>query len=137
MQRVKWDKAYIVGFSMGGGIAAAFGAAFPHLVDGRMAFIASVGVLKATALTMRQFLLMSSIGRSLTNSIGLRSWRRRSMEQHIASKSVKSLTPSEELEEIVGLQTLLLPGFLLAVGSSLAHGQYETKAKHSRRSELS
>ncbi|KAI0825183.1 alpha/beta-hydrolase [Trametes gibbosa] len=46
LQYIKWDVAHIVGFSMGGGIAAAFTAAMPHLVAGKVVFIASAGLIE-------------------------------------------------------------------------------------------
>lgn len=46
MQYLKWDKANIVGVSMGGGIAAAFTAHFPHLVDEGVGLIASAGLIE-------------------------------------------------------------------------------------------
>jgi pimeloyl-ACP methyl ester carboxylesterase len=49
MQYLKWDKANIVGLSMGGGIAAAFTSQFPHLVDEGVALIASAGLMEVSA----------------------------------------------------------------------------------------
>lgn len=46
MQFVRWDQAYIVGFSMGGAIAAGFCALFPHLVKGKVILIASAGLIE-------------------------------------------------------------------------------------------
>lgn len=46
MQYLRWDKANIVGLSMGGGIAAAFTNQFPHLVDEAVALIASAGIME-------------------------------------------------------------------------------------------
>ena len=46
MQYLRWDKANIVGLSMGGGIAAAFTDQFPHLVDEAVALIASAGLME-------------------------------------------------------------------------------------------
>jgi len=43
MQYVRWDAATIVGFSMGGGVTAAFASSFPHLCE-KLVFIASSGV---------------------------------------------------------------------------------------------
>ncbi|KAI0361681.1 alpha/beta-hydrolase [Trametes cingulata] len=45
LQYVRWDAAHIVGFSMGGGVAAAFTASLPHLVAGKTVFIASAGLI--------------------------------------------------------------------------------------------
>ena len=72
LQHVGWSKAIIVGLSMGGAITAAFADTFPHLVDGRVAFLASVGnfpvraaslaypVVIFTAVTDTDTLLMST-----------------------------------------------------------------------------
>ncbi len=49
MQYLKWDKANIVGLSMGGGIAAAFTSQFPHLVDEGVGLIASAGLMEVSA----------------------------------------------------------------------------------------
>jgi pimeloyl-ACP methyl ester carboxylesterase len=66
MQHVKWDNAFIVGLSMvnlsscfdlplnilnckqGGGVATAFSAHFPHLVNGKVALIASAGIIEVS-----------------------------------------------------------------------------------------
>ncbi|KAH9937644.1 Alpha/Beta hydrolase protein [Fomitopsis serialis] len=39
-----WEHAHIAGFSMGGGITAAFAATLPHLVSGKIVLMASAGV---------------------------------------------------------------------------------------------
>lgn len=70
LQFVGWQKSAIVGFSMvrlvpalrvdrklllilatwqGGGIASAFTASLPHLVDGKVVFIASAGIPNVSA----------------------------------------------------------------------------------------
>ncbi|KAI0798442.1 alpha/beta-hydrolase [Irpex lacteus] len=46
LQYVKWDKADIVGYSMGGAMAAAFTATFPHLVAENVTLLASAGLLQ-------------------------------------------------------------------------------------------
>jgi pimeloyl-ACP methyl ester carboxylesterase len=46
MQYLRWDKANVVGVSMGGGIAAAFTDQFPHLVDEGVGLIASAGLME-------------------------------------------------------------------------------------------
>ncbi|KAI0084871.1 alpha/beta-hydrolase [Irpex rosettiformis] len=47
LQYIKWDKADIVGYSMGGAVAAAFTATFPHLVADNVTLLASAGLYKA------------------------------------------------------------------------------------------
>ncbi|THH28547.1 hypothetical protein EUX98_g5649 [Antrodiella citrinella] len=45
LQYVGWKSTYVVGMSMGGGIAAAFTSAFPHLVNGKIVLLASAGLV--------------------------------------------------------------------------------------------
>ncbi|KAI0778134.1 alpha/beta-hydrolase [Trametes elegans] len=49
LQYIRWDTAHIVGFSMGGGVAAAFASSMPHLVAGKVVFISSAGLIKIAA----------------------------------------------------------------------------------------
>lgn len=46
MQHLRWDKAIVAGVSMGGGIATAFTAQFPHLVDEKVVLLASAGLME-------------------------------------------------------------------------------------------
>ena len=48
MQYLKWEKANIIGVSMGGAIAAAFTAQFPYLVDESVGLIASAGLMEVS-----------------------------------------------------------------------------------------
>ncbi|CDO75259.1 hypothetical protein BN946_scf184967.g12 [Trametes cinnabarina] len=45
LQYIRWDAAHIVGFSMGGGVAAVFAATLPHLVAGKVVLISSAGLI--------------------------------------------------------------------------------------------
>ncbi|EKM59108.1 uncharacterized protein PHACADRAFT_249331 [Phanerochaete carnosa HHB-10118-sp] len=45
MQYIGWDAADLVGFSMGGAIAASFAAMFPHLVGKNIVFLSASGLL--------------------------------------------------------------------------------------------
>lgn len=56
MQYLKWDKANIVGLSMGGGIAAAFTAQFPYLVDSGIGLIASAGLMEVSAVSLYRYI---------------------------------------------------------------------------------
>ncbi len=54
LQYIRWDAAHIVGFSMGGGVAAAFASSMPHLVAGKVVFVAAAGLLTVSrAATLR------------------------------------------------------------------------------------
>ncbi|KAI0669949.1 alpha/beta-hydrolase [Trametes maxima] len=46
LQYIHWDTAHVVGFSMGGGVAAAFTASMPHLIAGKVVFISSAGLIE-------------------------------------------------------------------------------------------
>ena len=45
LQYVGWTSSYVIGLSMGGGVAAGFTATFPHLVKGKLVLLASAGLL--------------------------------------------------------------------------------------------
>ncbi|OBZ79344.1 Dihydrolipoyllysine-residue acetyltransferase component of acetoin cleaving system [Grifola frondosa] len=46
LQYIGWDNAHIVGFSMGGAIAAGFAAMLPQLVAGKIVFMSSAGLME-------------------------------------------------------------------------------------------
>lgn len=100
MQKVNWEKAVIVGLSMGGGIAAAFASAFSHLVDEHICFIASAGVMTRA------------------------SWRKlnRFWQRKLVVWQVRSSLSSAEVRSIVPFQASLLPGYVPAIVSSIVEG---------------
>ncbi|EKM59105.1 uncharacterized protein PHACADRAFT_181109 [Phanerochaete carnosa HHB-10118-sp] len=51
LQYLRWDAADVVGFSMGGAIAASFAAMFPHLVNKNIVFLPAAGLMEARAQT--------------------------------------------------------------------------------------
>jgi len=53
LQYVRWDNTHVVGFSMGGGVAAAFAAMFPHLLTGKVILMASAGMMGKLRVTGR------------------------------------------------------------------------------------
>ncbi|KAG2361606.1 Alpha/Beta hydrolase protein [Suillus spraguei] len=95
MQHVKWDNAFIVGLSMGGGIATAFSAHFPHLVNGKVALIASAGIMESSDISRTAKFMSTPL-----------------------VQTVSALPPFQ----IVRLQTAHLPHYNAAVASSLRDG---------------
>jgi pimeloyl-ACP methyl ester carboxylesterase len=67
MQYLRWDKANIIGLSMGGAIAAAFTDQFPHLVDEGVGLIASAGLMEVRCLVI-SFQLICSFCRAQLQS---------------------------------------------------------------------
>ena len=55
MQYLKWEKANIVGLSMGGAIAASFTSQFTYLVDEGVGLIASAGLMEVCAIASFQY----------------------------------------------------------------------------------
>ncbi|OCH96459.1 alpha/beta-hydrolase [Obba rivulosa] len=53
LQYLRWDTTHLVGFSMGGGVAAAFAATFPHLLAGKVILTASAGMMGQLRVTNR------------------------------------------------------------------------------------
>ncbi|KAK0207113.1 Alpha/Beta hydrolase protein [Desarmillaria ectypa] len=117
MQHVKWDKAIVVGVSMGGGIAGAFTAHFPHLVDGKVILIASAGIIESSDLPRTLKFMSSPMIQSVTSSTPVRKY----LQKLILTDS-PSLTESDPLQEIVRIQSAHLPGYNAAISSSLRDG---------------
>lgn len=92
MQYLRWDSAHIGGFSMGGGIAAVFAAVMPHLVTGKVILMASSGVHDRPSV----------------------------QEERPTNQPVKS--PIPQYQELITLQSELLPGYKSGVASCLKDG---------------
>jgi len=94
LQFVGWTKTAVIGFSLGGAIAAAFASTFPHLVDGKVVFLASAGLLD----------------------------RPRDGSGKVKPVQTKNLDPSQIAMQLRQLQEELLPGFRVLVSHDLRDG---------------
>ncbi|KAF9002314.1 Alpha/Beta hydrolase protein [Cyathus striatus] len=131
MQYLKWDKAIIVGLSMGGGIAAAFTTQFPHLVDENIVLIASAGVMDPLSTTAR--FLTSPILQSVISSVPLMSYFRNLLSPTKTTEDESTVPP---VIEIIRLQSSLLPYYNTAVSSSLRDGPIRGESKSFSSDEM-
>ncbi|KAI0782541.1 alpha/beta-hydrolase [Abortiporus biennis] len=120
MQYLGWDKANVVGLSMGGGVAAAFVDQFPHLSTGKLALLASSGIIESTDLSRTSKFLSSPIMQIVTSSYPFRLYLR-----HLANNSSAIDDP---ISELVRIQSAHLPGYNLAIASSIRDGPIRSMA---------
>lgn len=92
LQYLRWESAHIGGFSMGGGITAAFAATLPHLVAGKIILMASAGV------------------------------HDRPSESAKESRQAPTKSPIPQYEELISLQHEVLPGYSAGVASCFKDG---------------
>ncbi|KAJ7106676.1 Alpha/Beta hydrolase protein [Mycena epipterygia] len=105
LQHIKWERVHVVGFSMGGAIAASFVAIFPALVEKKVVLIASAGASEIPAPSLR----------------GKDDYAQDDPLKRITRKSPTTLSESP-IQEIVRLQVANLKGYWRAVFSSLHDG---------------
>ncbi|KAG2055092.1 alpha/beta-hydrolase [Suillus hirtellus] len=106
MQYVKWDNAFIVGLSMGGGVATAFSAHFPHLVNRKVALIASAGIIESSDISRTAKFMSTPLVQTVS----------------ALPPFQVSLRDCSLFSPIVRLQTAHLPHYNAAVASSLRDG---------------
>ncbi|KAG1737359.1 Alpha/Beta hydrolase protein [Suillus occidentalis] len=118
MQHVKWDNAFIVGLSMGGGVATAFSAHFPHLVNGKVALIASAGIIESGDISRTAKFMSTPLVQTVSALPPFQHYMR------LLANTSKFSEPCETnpIQEIVRLQTAHLPHYNAAVASSLRDG---------------
>ncbi|KAF9030444.1 alpha/beta-hydrolase [Hymenopellis radicata] len=119
MQHVHWDKASVVGLSMGGPIAAAFTTQFPQLVDDKVVLLAPAGLFGSEILPRGLNLLTSSLFLPIVNGGIVRGSARRQLKR-----------PSEPIDRIVQLQRAYLPYFNAVLLLSMRYGPLRGQTDH-------
>ncbi|KAG6333007.1 hypothetical protein ID866_6084 [Astraeus odoratus] len=118
MQHIKWYSAHIVGVSMGGGVATTFAVHFPHLVSGKVALVASAGIIESTDISRTAKLMSSPLIQTMSSLPPFRHYMRRLANASNFSEE----GPIDPIQEIVRLQSAHLPYYNAAVASSLRDG---------------
>ncbi|EUC64174.1 alpha/beta-hydrolase [Rhizoctonia solani AG-3 Rhs1AP] len=119
MQAIGWHKARLVGMSMGGGIATAFTAKLPWLVDSNVVLIGSAGIMELGLTTCAlgsapvQRLRHSAIGKFLFTP---------RLSPAIPSELTHAEQERKKLKSFFKLQRVLLPGYDSALVSSVYFG---------------
>ncbi|THH29791.1 hypothetical protein EUX98_g4385 [Antrodiella citrinella] len=120
MQYTGWDKTHVVGLSMGGAIGAAFCDQFPYLVSGKLALLASTGIVDSNDLSRTSKFLSSPIMQTITSSYPFRLYLR-----HLANNAT---TIDDPIAELVRIQSAHLPGYNKAIASSIREGPIRSLA---------
>ncbi|KZT50743.1 alpha/beta-hydrolase [Calocera cornea HHB12733] len=122
LQAVGWTKPALVGYSMGGSIVTAFADQFPHVAGEHIVLLASAGLQKPGEFALRNRLMTSRLGMAIVSSSVFR-WFANLI---VGPRSSPSLPPipqdTAKRTEIINLQTVVLPGYMRALASSVMYG---------------
>ncbi|KJA29628.1 hypothetical protein HYPSUDRAFT_195996 [Hypholoma sublateritium FD-334 SS-4] len=121
MQYLKWEKANIVGLSMGGAIAASFTSQFPHLVDQGVGLIASAGLMESSDISRTSKFMSSPLVQTLASTRPVQAYLQRLTNQTASDNEVEDKANSP-IVEIVRIQSAHLSGYNNALSSSLRDG---------------
>ncbi|KAJ1304645.1 hypothetical protein OPQ81_005786 [Rhizoctonia solani] len=122
MQYIGWRKARIVGLSMGGGVAAAFAAKFPWLVDSNVSLIASVGVMEERIGGLFTLIFGSAVFQRFRHSAFGQLLFTPAPPTAISDKLSKGDQLVRKGNTLFGLQSAILPGYTAAVAASVFVG---------------
>ncbi|EJD01733.1 alpha/beta-hydrolase [Fomitiporia mediterranea MF3/22] len=113
MQHVRWERAHIVGLSMGGGIASSFAANFPNLTTSKIALIAATGLMESSDLSRTSRVMSSPPVQYVAST---------SVVRFLLQRLGAGEPSSNPIHEIVQIQSAYLPGYNYAIASSLRDG---------------
>ncbi|KAG6809859.1 hypothetical protein H0H92_014387 [Tricholoma furcatifolium] len=129
MQHLRWERAIVAGLSMGGGIAMAFTAQFPHLVDDKVVLIASAGLMEATDFSRTAKFMSSPLIQTVTASVPVQKYLQSLISKNTTSSiSAEAKSAEDPVTEIVRVQSAQLAGYNAAISSSLRDGPVRGQA---------
>ncbi|KAG8992355.1 hypothetical protein FRB94_011693 [Tulasnella sp. JGI-2019a] len=123
MQYVGWEKTHIVGVSMGGGIAAAFGAMFPKLILGKVVMIAPAGLLKNEDYDLKGKIIAHPVGEYIASSSIVRWYLgRKPVSVGNPGATASMAAAFADIVTTAQLQQVMLPYHIPAVSSTIRDG---------------
>ncbi|KAH7339681.1 Alpha/Beta hydrolase protein [Rhizoctonia solani] len=122
MQAIGWRKARLVGMSMGGGIATAFAAKLPWLVDFNIVLIGSAGIMEEVKVGLATSTLSSVLVRRLRHSAIGKFLFTLGPPPAVSSTLAYAEQERKKLKSFFKLQSALLPGYNSALVSSVYFG---------------
>ncbi|KAJ3316242.1 hypothetical protein HDU76_001953 [Blyttiomyces sp. JEL0837] len=118
LDSVGWEQSNVLGYSLGGGIAAAFAARYSNRVN-HLALVAPAGLMRSLPLAGR-ILALPVIGKVFAHSIGRRALNATSGKNH--DPRTKHLPHMKHYMDVTSLVVLRHPGFMRAYLSTIKEG---------------